>query len=126
LKSLVWVKTFGDEDECWLIARAIDAAINGILYFKELPEIVGMSEKLPRQENWRRETSLTEEVTVTANPDSLRVATPSGLVFDDRTWSEQGVNAKFYVDAYFKDWQAVLQKMKARFTVCDMRALQAV
>jgi hypothetical protein len=125
LKSLVWIKTFGDDDECWSIARAIDAALNGILYFNELPEMVTMSGKLPRQENWYRKTSLTEEVTVTAGPASLRVATTSGLVFDDRNWSEQGVNAKFYVEAYLTDWQTVLQNLKARFTVCDNRALPA-
>ena len=125
LKSLVWIKSFGNDDECWSIARAIDAALNAMLFFNELPEIVGMAEKLPRQQIWCRETNLTDEVTVSASATSLRVVTAGGIALDDRDWSAQGVNAKFYVDAYFKDWQTVLQNMKARFTVCDNSALPA-
>ena len=68
-KSLTWMKTFGKEDECWQIARAIDEALNSIIFWEEVPELVSMSEKVPRQQNWHRQTSLAEEVTIRYGDD---------------------------------------------------------
>lgn len=72
-KSLTWMKTFGKEDECWQIARAIDEALNSIIFWEEVPELVSMSEKVPRQQNWHRQTSLAEEVTILSGTDKVLV-----------------------------------------------------
>lgn len=113
--SLSWAKTFGSCDESWLIARAIDAALNNILFWHEVPEIVDMADKLPRQQNWHRKTNLRETVTLAATSRKLVVATASGIVLDHRDWSEKGDNAKFCVEALLLDWKTVLANMKASF-----------
>ena len=113
-KSLTWMKTFGKVDECWLIARAIDEALNSIIYWNEVPELVAMSEKMPRQQSWHRQTSLTEEVTILSGTDKVLVKTASGLVLDDRCWGGQayaGSNAT----AVTQDWVTVLTNTNAKF-----------
>lgn len=113
-KSLTWMKTFGKEDECWQIARAIDEALNSIIFWEEVPEIVQMSEKVPRQHNWHRQTSLTEEVTILSGTDKVLVKTSSGLVLDDRCWPAEkfaGSNAT----AVTQDWVTVLTNTNAKF-----------
>ena len=115
LRSLTWMKSFGKDDECWAIARAIDAALNSIIFYQEIPEIVSMAEKLPKQQKWMRETSLSEEVTVAVTPDSISVTTEGGMVLDLRSWAEEGANARFHIEPRALDWQTVLTNMKARF-----------
>ena len=113
---LTWCKTFGKEDECWLIARAIDAALNSILVWDEVPEIVEMADKLPREQRWHRESSLNETVTLAATSNRLSVTTASGKVFDQQDWTDKGANAKFYVESRVLDWKTVLTNMKVTFT----------
>lgn len=115
MKFLSWAKTFGNEDESWLIARAADAALNSILVWQEVPEIVDMADKLPRQQRWYRNTNLQETVTLAATSRKLVVATAGGVVFDHRDWSELGDNAKLRVEAALQDWKTVLTNMKAVF-----------
>lgn len=110
-KSLTWVKTFGGADECWLIARALDEALNALFFWQELPELVAMSDKLPRQYNWHRQTSLTEEVEILSAPDRVRVSTATGLVFDEREWEGQASAAT----AVVQDWVTVLTNTNAKF-----------
>lgn len=116
-KSLTWIKTFGNEDECWLIARALSHVLDSIWGYEEVPEIVAMADKMPRGQRWHRETSLTDEVSVVVTPYSLTVKTDKGMVLDNRTWAGEGANAKFYVEARRKDWETVLTNMKATFKV---------
>ena len=126
-KSLVWIKSFGSADECWMMARAIDRALDSLIFYYELPEIVAMADKMPRQERWHRETSLKEEVTILTTPDRLLVSTPSGLVLDDRSWADQGPKlAKLAIDARVKDWSTVLTNMQATFKHVDVSADQVV
>lgn len=117
LKSLTWMKTFGSEDESWEIARAIDAALSQILFWYETPEIVEMAQKLPKEQKWRRETSLADEVIVSVTADALKVTTASGAVFDDRSWKNEDRNARFCVEPRLLDWEKVLTNMKARYRV---------
>jgi hypothetical protein len=116
-KSVVWMKTFGSSEESWEIAHAIDAALNQILFWYETPEIVEMGLKLPKEQKWRRETSLAEEVIMSVTADAIKVATASGTVFDDRSWRNEDRNAKFYVEPRLRDWEKVLTNMKARYRV---------
>lgn len=117
LKSLTWMKTFGSSEESWAIAQAIDAALNQILFWYETPEIVEMALKLPKAQKWQRETSLAEEVIVSVTNEAIKVATASGTLFDDRSWSKEDRNAKFYVEPRLQDWEKVLTNMKARYRV---------
>ena len=114
-RGLFWIKTFGSEDESWLIARAIGHALDSLIAWHELPELVDMARKLPRPYRWQRETSLAEEVTILTSTDRLLVSTPSGLVLDDRSWAHEGVNARFHVEPRAKDWVTVLTNMKDNF-----------
>ncbi len=114
-KSLTWMKTFGKEDECWQIARAIDEALNSIIFWEEVPEIVSMSEKVPRQHNWHRQTSLAEEVTILSGTDKVLVSTPSGLILDDRCWADQKTYAGSNAYAVTRDWVTVLTNTNAKF-----------
>lgn len=114
-KSLSWIKTFGNADETWMIVRAIEDVLSTLFFLHESPEIVDMAFKLPRQQTWYRETSLTEEVTLAVSPYALSVTTPSGLVFDNRNWVSEGNNAKFHVEARVTDWVTVLTNLKATF-----------
>lgn len=115
LKPLSWVKTFGSEDESWLIARAVSAALESILFWEDLPEIVSMADKLPRKYSWHRESSLAEVVAIAATDVSVRIATPSGILLEERDWSGKGESAKYYVEAIVADWKTVLTNMKVSF-----------
>lgn len=47
LFTLAWVKTFGKEDENWMIARALTQVLDSLIYWREVPELVEMDGKLP-------------------------------------------------------------------------------
>jgi hypothetical protein len=114
-KSLTWMKSFGNADECWQIARAIDEALNSIIFWEEVPELVSMSEKVPRQHNWHRQTSLAEEVTILSGTDKVLVFTTSGLILDDHCWADQKTNAGSNATAVTQDWVTVLTNTNAKF-----------
>jgi hypothetical protein len=116
MKSLFSAKTFGSDDETGLIVRAICLALESIFFYEDLPLIVEMANKIPRQYNWHRETSLTEVVSIITTESTLSVVTPSGLILDKQDWSVHGANAKFCVEAYVKDWKTVLSNMKVIYT----------
>lgn len=118
-KSLTWIKSFGSLDECWTIARAIGDALSSILCWSKCPEIVEMAGKLPKANSWHRHTSLTEEVEIHSTSEHLTVTTPSGIVFDDRSWKDKGLYAHHDVEARVKDWKSVLTAMKVRFTLTN-------
>lgn len=114
-KSLTWAKTFGNADQSWQIARAIDEALNAVIFWHEEPEIVAMSEKLPRQQSWHRQTSLVDEVEILCAMDRVRVSTASGLVLDERDWSGQVKTAGSNAKAVVQDWVTVLTNTNAKF-----------
>ena len=118
-KSLTWIKTFGSADECWLIARAIDAALTSIIFWSEVPELVTMADKLPRASWWNRVTSLQDEITIRSSPDSVLVSTDTGLVLDSRSWTTQQTFAGSNVKAVVKDWITILTNTKAQFKVVE-------
>lgn len=124
VKTLSWAKTFGGEEESWTVARVISKAMDSILLYGEVPEIVEMADKMPRQQRWHRETSLKEMITIGVQQDAIEVISGSGLVLDRRDWKSAGPNAKFSVEARLKDWEIVLSNMKANFRVevanCDL------
>ena len=89
-------------------------AVNAKFAYEEVPEIVDMSLKVPRQYKWCRTTNLREEVVITATLNSIRVAS-SGVILDEREFSQHGSNARFYVESRLKDWETVLKNVKADF-----------
>lgn len=124
-RSICWMKSFGRDDECWMVARAIQAALDSIIFYHQVPQIVGLASSIPRQQKWHRTTSLTERVTIATTPHSLTVATASGTVLDSRDWSSLGGNAKYKVENYLDDWKRVLTNWKAQFDVIQARTLHA-
>ena len=110
--SLTWAKTFGGPDETWQIARAVSEVLESIFSWGDIPEIVDMADKVPRQYSWLRETSLKEKVVLATTENTLSVKTLSGIVLDERDFSNEGVNAKFHVEPLAKDWETVLRNMK--------------
>ena len=119
-QSLSWVKSFGKEDECWEIARAVGSALDSILFYEEVPELVDMAAKLPRQTSWSRETTLTAEVVIGKGKDFLCVSIPGGQIPYVRSYQDRGDYAKDYVELVAKDWELVLANMKAPFKVVAM------
>ena len=115
-KNLTWAKSFGNTEECWQIAQMLTEVLDSILLYNEVPAIVEISQKIPRQYAWYRHTSLTEMVNLVVGVDSLKVSA-GDLILDDLTFSELGEYAHFRVDAYLKDWVRVLNKMKAAHQV---------
>lgn len=122
LKSLAWIKTFGNSDECWSIARAINDALNAIIFWNAVPEMVAMSAKVPRQHSWYRRTSLEEEVTVLSTADTVQVTTASGLVLDNRSWVGQTRYAGSNPKVVTQDWITVLTNTKCFFKVIEETA----
>ena len=123
ISRLAWIKTFDKDDAAWLVARAISEVLTSILYWDEIPEIVDMSLKVPRQYRWYRETNLKEPVTIASTLQQITISTRSGVVLENRSWADQGVNAKYVVEARLKDWKTVLTNLKVRFEeVTEKRA----
>ena len=109
------IKSFGSNAESWQIARAMEEALSSIIFYEEVPEIVSMAEKLPREGRYSRETNLTGTVVIRSTKDSVRVAV-NGQLFDQRSWKHQHPgNAKYAVEAVVKDWRTVLTNMRANF-----------
>jgi len=121
IQSVGWAKTFGGADETWMIARAISDALEEIFYWGNIPEIVDMANKMPRKYSWDRKTSLQENVIMQVSEDAIKVSTPSGLVLDDRNWSEHGKAAKHYVEARANDWTTVLTNLNVHFIKQETR-----
>lgn len=118
--SLASIKSFAGKDECWIIARAISEVLDSILVYKEVPEIVDMSRKVPRWFSHDSETNLKEMITIWTTPTSLKVSTESGIVLDERDWSVTNPgNATWFVEPRAKDWETVLSRMKANFKVAS-------
>lgn len=122
--TVAWAKTFGRAEESWKIAQAIDEALNSLLFYEQLPELVDLSAKLPRWYSFERQTSLKEEVAIHRGADSLLVISDGGLVLDVRTWTEQA--SSYHVQAYATDWMVVLKAAKARWRVIDESQRQLV
>lgn len=115
-KNLTWAKSFGNAEECWQIAQMLTEVLDSIILYSEVPVIIEMAQKPPRQYAWYRHTSLTEMVNLSVGVNSLQVSV-GDLILDDLTFTELGEYAHFRVDAYLKDWVCVLSKMKAAHQV---------
>lgn len=115
LFTLAWVKTFGKEDENWMIARALSQVLDSLIYWHEVPELVEMDRKLPRNFSHERISNLTETIELLYDEQHLTVRTASGRIFDQRDCSEFGVGAKWAVLAARDDWKTVLNSAKVAF-----------
>ena len=115
LFSLAWVKTFGKADENWMIARALNQVLDSVIFWQEVPELVEMSSKLPRNFSHERTSNLTETVELLYDEQHLTVRTASGLVFDHRDCSEFGPGAKWAIFAARDDWKTVLKSAEVTF-----------
>lgn len=126
LQRVAYIKTFGTSDESWQIAHAISEVIESLVNYQEIPLMVDFAMQLPKDSDWIRETSLRERINVTATPSTLLVIADSGTVFQHEDWSAAGVNAKFHVEAYLKDWSTVLTNMQATFSVTKCNDIHIV
>ncbi|WP_341744739.1 hypothetical protein [Azonexus hydrophilus] len=114
--ELTWMKTFGNAEESWAIAEAISDALESILIWREIPEIVDLGKMLPRQYAWHRETSYKLPITMRSTKDSIQITGADGHAFYAQDWKDQGINAKFYVESRVKDWLTVLKNTGATFS----------
>lgn len=115
LFNLDWVKTFGKEEENWMIARALNQLLDSIIFWREVPELVDMDKKLPRNFSHERRSNLTERVELVFDEQHLTVRTESGVQFDCRDHSEFGRGAKYAVQAALQDWKTVLTSAGVSF-----------
>lgn len=109
-RELAWAKSFGSDDECWRMAQAISNALDHIFSYDEVPEIVALAERVPRNQFRRYETAIEGPVFIEQDDHRFRVVTDSGKVLDEREFSIE--NSKFRVEAYVKDWTTVLRNLK--------------
>jgi hypothetical protein len=105
-----FAKTFGKEEESWMIARAISTALESIYLWEELPELVLMAEAVPRKYKWNRESSLQEPVILRSTDNSLTVLTESGLVLSQFDGGDSPY-VKYEIEAKLKDWNTILKNM---------------
>lgn len=115
MKSLSWIKTFGKEAESWQIAQAISHALNSLVLWEEVPELVDLSNKLPRQQRWYRETNLTGTVKIATTLNSMTVITAGGQFLDQREWPASDPYVRSHMEPLLTDWKTVLTNMKAKF-----------
>lgn len=116
--KLAWIKTFGQEAECWQIARAVSVALNSLLRYGELPRLVEFAAYLPKRQRWDRATTLEEEVIIQKGGQTLTIATYR-TVLAQYDLSVHGAAAPFYFDALIEDWKIVLTNMKARWRLVE-------
>lgn len=118
-KQLTSAKSFGSSEENWMIARVVTAVLDSILLVGNIPELVEMAGKVPRQKWSSREANVNEIFTISTTLNSIKVGTGNGLVLDERSWSwlVDAENAKSLVESRLKDWQIVLTNLKANFSV---------
>lgn len=122
LSELAWIKSFGSEEECYQIAKAIRHALDSILIWQEIPEIVDMAIKVPKKYRWERKAmGNVGKVTIARDQYSIKVLGENGVVYEDRSWKECGQNAVFAVDAFVADWEIVFKSMGVMFSVDDLR-----
>lgn len=117
MQYLTFAKSFGSDEECWQIARAAAAALDSIIFSHEIPAIVEMADRIPRDQKWRRETNLTQPVRAVLSPTKLYIATSTGVVLENRDFQSEGANAKFHVQAIWEDWELVLKNTKTESVV---------
>lgn len=117
LLSLTWAKSFGSEEECWLIARAVSVALDSICNRNAVPEIVAMSRLLPRQYPSSRVTNLRGQVRVIASPVSVTVIDPAGEVIESLSYISYPDVATYYAERRLEDWSLVLSSAGAKFEV---------
>lgn len=117
MQYFTFAKSFGSDEECWQIARAVAAALDSIIFSHEIPAIVEMSDRIPRDHKWLRETNLTQPVRVILSPTKLYIATSAGVVLENRDFQSEGANGKFHVQAIWEDWQLVLKNTKTESVV---------
>lgn len=113
-------KNFGGATESLEISVAISVALNSIYFYHEVPELVSMSQKVPRRYNWERQTSLTEPVYLVCKHDSITIRTKSDVLFH-RDFTETPDHFQLQaIEAIRKDWIKVLTNMGARIIESDI------
>lgn len=118
--EMPWAKTFGRWDESWDIAKAASNAMESIVFWGEVPQLVAMADILPRSHGWSRETNLGEPVEIRVGADTLVVATASGRTLASYDFSAESAGiAPYKVRDYAADWETVLRNMGAKFSVVE-------
>lgn len=106
-RRVATVKSFGGADECWSIARLCSEALTAVFWFGEQPQIVEFWLKLPRNQSWHRQTTLTGEVRLRRiGLDLAQILDSAGTEIDARRF--QGGNAGLAREAFLADWATLL------------------
>lgn len=116
---LATAKTFGGEDESWAIARAVGLALNSVIFYWEIPELVELAANLPKAQRWHRQSSLAEPVVLSHSDTLVSVVTSSGKILSTHDLAQFGTDARFYAKAYVSDWSTILKNMGVEFSVLE-------
>lgn len=125
LANLMTGKLFARREVCWQMCDAIDQALRVIFHWEEIPQIVDISAKVPRQYSYSMEASIAGPVSIEASERTFSVKTQDGTVLDQVDFSEHGESAKWAVAAYADDWKRVLTNSKLAFVEPSKMALAA-
>lgn len=116
--KLCSAKHLGRTDECWQIARSIQEALYSIYFYHEIPMLVDMAAQIPRTASWSREARPTE-IVIHKGQNTLDIVTGRDQILDTHDWSGHGDAAGYYVASFLKDWELVLNNMKANYRILE-------
>jgi hypothetical protein len=108
------VKCFDSKEDCWKMAAAISDAIDSLVSYHEVPEIVDFMHVMPRTQASMRSTSLKDEIELCVSAAQVSIRCGEHVLWN-RDFSDDAVNAKFRIAPVVKDWITVLTSMSANF-----------
>lgn len=114
-KSLTAAKTFGKDDENWMIARVVTTVLQSILFDERIPEMVDMASRVPKDSSYDPESNLLDVITISSTQTAVKVFTGNNLILDDSDWSDEGNNSSYCVASRIHDWKIILTNMKKKF-----------
>lgn len=119
LMPLFWIKLLDAEDVAWRVALAISAALNSIVLWDELPQIVDFAKALPHRNGMSQAYYISCD-----EPLIFRSADASFSVFGERTgkcwfvheYPPLSKTSPFYVEALRNDWIALATALQISYS----------
>lgn len=108
LRSLMWAKSFGPEDECWAVARTIAAALEFVLFYDAVPQIVSMADALNK-------VTTMKPLTIVRLSNAIHLVDSHATLIDERKVPEGYQDAAGHLDAVAADWRTILTQRQIPF-----------
>lgn len=116
IQTIGRAKSFGSNEQNWLIARSISEALESMYLYNEMPEIIGIVEKLPIKSI---DKDYQQELWIGYDQECLAVVesgTERELVRYDFSCQGNQNASQYSMEPYLKDWRLTLNRFHIRFT----------